>query len=154
MPDVTVQERKPRYRWGSPQDWLGDRINNLLHEAQLGPVSLKQDAAIAGLATIANTIVNGTLAVDSDTVQDAFQDEMDEDHYFMDLDKPVPVLYELEPIGADGDLEANGIVYYFCTETCRDAYQTDAEVATGALTAGSPEVDNGTVCDECGNTVT
>ena len=142
-------QHKPRYRWESPQDWLGDRINELLHEAQGGRLSLAQDAAISGLATIANTIVNGTLNVDSDSVQDAFQDDMEDAGYFIDLDKPIPVLFELEPIGSAGTLEATA-TRFFCSVACRSKFETDLPTKEGEFTASSPEIEKGTVCEECG----
>lgn len=144
-------EHVPRYRWASPHDWLGDRINAALSKAQGGRLSLEQDTAIADLAIIANTIVNGTLAVDSDAIQDAFQDDMEDAGFFRDLDRPVPVLYEIDERG-----EATGQVHYFCSEKCRDLFEAifeSGKVSKGELTVGSPEIEDGTVCDECGNVV-
>ncbi len=152
MPNTT---HTPRFRWTSPHDWLGDKINDALALA-LAPLKPGSDAfaAVNDIAVIANTIVNGTLAVDSDTIQDAFQDEMDEAGYFVDLDKPVYVYYEMEPIGVDGALEAGGIVHFFCSEKCREKF-TDADVTlqSGEFTAGSPEVERTTQCEECGSEV-
>ncbi len=146
IPEI-ITTRTPRYRWSSPQDWLGDRINELYSVAR-GEAGFTRDAAIADLVNIANTIVNGTLNVDSDSVQDAFQDEMSDAGYFVDLDKPVPVLYELDERG-----EATGTVHFFCSDKCRDTFEVDGPVAKSVLTVGSPEVEDGTVCDECGNGV-
>jgi hypothetical protein len=81
-----------RYKWDSPGDWLGDKINE--HKAVLEDFILRgkgsaddADKALAGLCCIANGIVNGELGgVDSDSIQDAHQDEMEEDGYFRDLD--------------------------------------------------------------------
>jgi hypothetical protein len=63
----------------------------------------------------------------------------------------VPALYEMEPIGIGGALEANGRVYFFCPDKdCRDLY---------AKTMGDPafvgwgwddDRIEGTVCDQCG----
>ena len=83
-----------KYKWDSPGDWLGDKINEYkdtvdeyLRTGTAGPVSNDTaSAALFSLATIANSIVNGGLNCDSDMIQDAFQDEMDDDGYFVDLE--------------------------------------------------------------------
>lgn len=79
-----------KHRWASPGDWLGDKINAHIAKADaairrhpMTPVDVT--VALADLACIACTIVNGTLKVDSDMIQDAFQDEMEEDGYFKRL---------------------------------------------------------------------
>ena len=59
------------------------------------------------------------------------------------------VSFELEPIGADGELEANGRVYYFCSAACRSSF--DGSGLPGVLQDGvSPDAIEGTVCDQCG----
>lgn len=80
-----------RYKWESPQDWLGDKINEYI--ATLDDYTLRgkgtADAANRAayeLANIANGVVNGTFCVDADTIQDTYQPEMDDDGYFKDLD--------------------------------------------------------------------
>ena len=56
-------------------------------------------------------------------------------------------LYEGEPIGVDGALEANGRVYHFCSEKCRRMFEVDPEITLHAGTSG--DYIQGTVCDEC-----
>ncbi len=80
-----------RYKWNSPHDWLGDKINAYI--ATLDNYILRgkgtaDDAnrATADLAYIANGVVNGTFKIDADTIQDVYQSEMDDDGYFNDLD--------------------------------------------------------------------
>jgi hypothetical protein len=34
-----------KFRWSSPQDWLGDRINDRLAKTRTGPLSSEQDGA-------------------------------------------------------------------------------------------------------------
>ena len=43
--------------------------------------------ALADLVYIANAVVNGEFKVDGDTIQDAFQDDMEREGFFVDLDK-------------------------------------------------------------------
>ena len=58
-------------------------------------------------------------------------------------------IFELEPIGLDGALEANGVVYHFCSEECRAKF--DGSGLSGVLQSGdSPDAIEGTVCDQCG----
>ncbi len=90
---ANLTARTPRYKWSSPQDWLGDRINELLATAHAESLTDSQYRAIA----------------------------------------------------------ESGIVHYFCSEKCRRTFETDVAVQAGQLVGGSPEVDDGTVCDECGN---
>ena len=83
-----------RYKWDSPDDWLGDKINKCkddideyLRNGVSGDGSYdKADTALFELVSIANTLVLDSDAVDSDTIQDLFQDDMDTDGYFIDLD--------------------------------------------------------------------
>lgn len=52
------------YKWDSPGDWLGDKING---------------ADLEFVRGVARALIQ---AVDSDTIQDTFQREMDQDGYF------------------------------------------------------------------------
>jgi len=65
----------------------------------------------------------------------------------------VPALYEMEPIGKDSTLEANGRVYFFCpAKDCRDVFAQSFDEA-GGITLGFGWDDDhiqGTVCDHCG----
>lgn len=63
---------EPRYRWTHPIEWLNDKITEL---------SQKDD--VSELCSVARSLAE---ALDGDTIQDLFQDEMDEDGYF----RPVP----------------------------------------------------------------
>ena len=55
------------------------------------------------------------------------------------------VLYEL-----DEHREANGRVYYFCSDTCREHYRTTDAAGNVELVAGEDgEPIEGTVCDGC-----
>lgn len=45
--------------------------------------------------------------------------------------------------------EADGTVYYFCSDTCRMLFKVDGVIAYG----NSPDAIPGTVCDECGGTI-
>lgn len=131
----TVQT--PRYQWASPGEWLLDKINGMEAGTQF-----------AELRQIATALVRLT---DSDTLQDEFQDEMAEAGYFRDLDLKVPVLYEMEPIGVGGTLEANGNVEWFCSVKCRSRHNVEAdETVQEGL---SSDFETGTVCDECGKVV-
>ena len=61
-------------------------------------------------------------------------------------------LFEVEPIGVDGALEANGRVYHFCSTRCRNMFAVDAEYNPGTEyhEGTSPDAIPCTVCDECG----
>jgi len=60
-------------------------------------------------------------------------------------------LYELEPIGVDGAMEANGLVYRFCNEECRTRFTAVVAEASPPLREGTDDdYEDGTVCDECG----
>ena len=63
----------------------------------------------------------------------------------------VPALYEMEPIGVDGKLEANGRVYFFCPDRdCRDAFnRTHPDLKPLGFGWDENHI-NGTVCDYCG----
>ena len=59
-------------------------------------------------------------------------------------------LFELEPIGINGTLEANGRVYYFCSTLCQALFDYD-EITSAPLAPGiSEDAIEGTVCDQCG----
>lgn len=60
----------------------------------------------------------------------------------------VPVLYEMEPIGVGGALEAS-IVHWFCSEQCRRVFELDAPVESGE----NGDFARGTQCEECGKVV-
>lgn len=56
-------------------------------------------------------------------------------------------IYELEPIGKDGALEANGSVHWYCDESCRSAGRLDfkGDIAEGQ----SDDWADGTRCEWC-----
>jgi hypothetical protein len=63
----------------------------------------------------------------------------------------VPALYELEPMGVGGALEANGRIYFFCPATdCRDKFAPS--LGDPKLVGWGWDEDHieGTVCDFCG----
>lgn len=66
----------------------------------------------------------------------------------------VPVFFEVEPIGEDGALEANGQIYYFCSPTCRNLFVDAAFWKDTDYKAGT-DVDYlpGTECETCGKPV-
>jgi len=68
--------------------------------------------------------------------------------------RSVPALYEMEPIGVDGQLEANGRVYFFCPDRdCRDAFnRTHAELKPLGFGWDTDAIDK-TVCDYCGDSL-
>lgn len=77
------------YRWTSPHDWLGDKVNEWSAAAKAGLSGGNQQEAqdaITELHILANMVVNGTLDVDGDTIQDHYQTQMDADGYFADED--------------------------------------------------------------------
>jgi len=63
----------------------------------------------------------------------------------MTHDNSVPCLYEMEPIGVDGKLEAVATLW-FCSDRCRRVYETDQTVESGE----NSEYLDGTLCEECG----
>lgn len=63
----------------------------------------------------------------------------------------VPALYEMEPIGQDGSLQAVSVVW-FCSEACRDAFTPVPGVTVERGMDG--EWIDGTVCDKCGKPLT
>jgi hypothetical protein len=65
------------------------------------------------------------------------------------MSKPVSTLYELEPIGVNGAMEANGRVYHFCCGAHREQYRES--FPNSFMSEGmSGEYLAGTVCDQCG----
>lgn len=66
---------EPLYRWGSPLEWLYDRITRLMIA----------DDAVA----LANDFRCVADKLDADDVQDVFQDDMARDGYFQEL-RPAP----------------------------------------------------------------
>jgi hypothetical protein len=78
-------------------------------------------------------------------------------------DRRVPCIYILDPIGVDGALEANGIVYYFCSERCMNIaanaieHKTERQpYSTGEQPYSMGESSDwipGTQCDECGQSL-
>jgi hypothetical protein len=62
----------------------------------------------------------------------------------------VPALYELEPIGVDGQLEANGRVYFFCpAKDCRDVFHREHSDLEPMGFGWDEDYIEGTVCDQC-----
>jgi hypothetical protein len=59
-----------RYRWATPYKWLDEKSNDW------------------DICDLRNALMNLALVSDSDTLQDVFEDEMDGDGYFDDLDAP------------------------------------------------------------------
>ena len=57
-----------------------------------------------------------------------------------------PVLFEMDPIGRNGAMEANGRIYYFCSDSCRAAFPLNYDVSSGT----DDDWIDGTVCDQCG----
>ena len=59
------------YKWSGPHEWLADHTN---------PLNPKNSAEY-----LYNALCCLALQVDSDTIQDVFQDEMDETGYFDEI---------------------------------------------------------------------
>ena len=57
------------------------------------------------------------------------------------------VLYELEPIGVDGQLEAAAVLP-FCSEACRENYKVPTWQTVGK--GENSDFLPGTVCETCG----
>lgn len=58
-------------------------------------------------------------------------------------------LYEQEPIGLDGALEATN-VFYFCCDACRQQFINNRNPSDKPLESGvSSDFESGTVCDQC-----
>lgn len=62
-----------------------------------------------------------------------------------------PAIYLLDPIGVDGTLEANGVVFVFCSEACRATALTERRVESDPpyKLGMSSDWADGAVCDEC-----
>jgi len=123
----------PTYKWGSPQDWLGDRIN--ARHAVIDDYILRgkgtaddADKAVADLVIIANGIVNGGLSVVADSIQDYWQDVMEKEGYFRDT-SIIPNLTREQCVSL---LEAAGIQCYDTetVETLREAVESNVEDGT------------------------
>lgn len=65
-----MESKEPKYRWASPYEWLEEKAKEWSAERVLHE--------FLGLARE---------AVDSDTLQDGFQDDMEADGYFVDIGK-------------------------------------------------------------------
>ena len=63
--------RSERYRWASPAEWLSEKIQGF----EVLDFHRLKELALAMLSDL-----------DSDQLQDLFQDDMEEDGYFQDLD--------------------------------------------------------------------
>lgn len=61
------------YKWDSPREWLDDKIDQLANQNDVN-----------GLTQILTDLLPN---IDNDTIQNIYQDEMDEDGYFEDEDK-------------------------------------------------------------------
>ena len=67
--------------------------------------------------------------------------------------KALPALFQMEPIGLDSELEANGVIYRFCNKGGNDACRIKflREHSNDNLERGvDPDAIEGTVCDQCG----
>lgn len=115
------------YKYASPIEWFQDKYIHRISSSELHTL-------VCELAS----------KLDGDQLQDMFQAEMDADGYFKDLDKMFPALFVIDPTSG----EADGTVYHFCTDKCRNEFN----VGTGQVKAAdSKDFVDGTVCDECGN---
>ena len=63
--------------------------------------------------------------------------------------EPVPALYEMEPIGIDGHLEAVATLW-FCSEGCREAYLSHTEQLVVVASGEDSDYWDGICCEECG----
>lgn len=59
-------------------------------------------------------------------------------------------IYELDAIGLDGALEANGRVHFYCSHACLETGRSDFNNQTIATGSDDNWVD-GTVCESCGD---
>lgn len=66
--------QKPRYKWGHPSEWLDDYISD---------VASRNDTET--LTQIARELAQ---QLDGDQIQDLYQEVMDSDGYFKDLNRP------------------------------------------------------------------
>ena len=80
------------------------------------------------------------------------EEDADEDN---ELTSACPALYELDPIGEDGAMEANGTIYFFCSEAHRDLFEQAWSNPSGGPFGKGLDTDHieGTVCDRCGVTL-
>ena len=58
-------------------------------------------------------------------------------------------IYETEPIGVDGGLEAVA-VHHFCTRVCRDSYAGPLKAHQTVALGEDNETIEGEVCEFCG----
>jgi hypothetical protein len=65
--------------------------------------------------------------------------------------KEYPAIYLLDPIGVDGTLEANGTVFVYCSEDCRNTAIIERGVESDPPHRLGTTADwaDGAVCDEC-----
>jgi hypothetical protein len=68
--------RNTQYRWDGPSDWLADKIQEHAHGER--DVYMR----LAEMTSLCNSLAG---ALDEDTIQDLFQDEMTADGYFKSL---------------------------------------------------------------------
>lgn len=68
---------------------------------------------------------------------------------FMAARETYPAIFELEPIGVNGQLEANGRVYVFCSDACRTAFDLKG-IASKAAPQPLIDMCDGHECDSCG----
>ncbi len=61
-----------KYKWSHPAEWLNHKIDD----------SKEASFAVTELASMCRLLAS---KLDGDTIQDLFQDEMDEDGYFQEL---------------------------------------------------------------------
>lgn len=77
-----MEEKEPKYRWATAREWLveahafGPQMTELIKK------------------------------LDSDDIQDVYQDEMMKDGYFIDLNDPIDIASHLEEEGEDPFLRA------------------------------------------------
>lgn len=118
-----------RYKYNNAHEWFHEYTQRLESSA---------------LHSIANDLAD---KLDGDTIQDMFQNEMDADGYFRDLDKKMPALFEIDEYG-----EANGTVYWFCSDECREKFVPDNDPIM--LKPGDDNnYDDQSSCAECGGTL-
>lgn len=69
--------------------------------------------------------------------------------------RAVPCLFRMEPIGANGALEAVDIPFRFCSPACREQFlENESKTISGHTTrilqeGDDPDAIEGTVCDQC-----
>ena len=105
--------RSERYRWASPAEWLSEKIQGF----EVLDFHRLKELALAMLSDL-----------DSDQLQDLFQDDMEEDGYFQDLDIAANLTREqcvelLEGISIECRDEES-------VETLREAVQSNIEDET------------------------